>query len=292
MVETVFCPKIHLSVHISFQIVFTILLFSLVSVAHTLPICVYQERNLEKGEYAQYRIVSPFYDLINGSIITPADGEQTAFEGYIRWDVVEKQDTYSLIHLSVSLDSLEREKRLIVHNNDTWTFENGTLVGKLPFWVQHTEINQNISFSGIGESSAIGSLVIDGIKRTPAGWQECLFGETKEPLPFWNGSKRLKPWYYFDKDTGFVIEMSSDDPLWGVFGDLIVAGRFELQMTSLDLGPPQVLGDLILLLASGGWILAIFPAAFIFGVVLIWLTMKRQKQSRGKRGRMRDRRKE
>lgn len=228
-------------------------------------------RTFQKGDYAEYDVKAAFIEFSNYTTINEKSHE--FIQGSLKWTVIDFNDSNLVLALSLKISYLDYTKKVFIHNRKAY-FENGTEWGYFPLWVDDIKIGEDLNISGRGISLSVGRTVhANVLKNTPKGWQECYAVDgVSNPKVF---SRTLIPWYVYDMDSGILVEMSADDPIWTFLGDFTIAGNVALKSTNVDLGP-QSFGFILYYLSE------IWPIILLAGVFFIGYYLYRRAKGRSR----------
>lgn len=228
-------------------------------------------RTFQKGDYAEYGITAAFIEFSNYTMINQPSHEY--LKGTLRWTVTDSNGSELVITLALKISYLDYTTTVSVDNRKTY-LENRTEWGYFPFWVDNASMDKDLNISGKGPSLSAGRVDQENIlKNTPQGWQSCYYvSASSNPTVF---NRTLMPYYYYDMNTGILVAMSADDPIWTVLGPFTIAGDVTLQSTNVNLGPQNY--AFILFSLIDFW-----PIIFLIAVFFVAYYLYRRK-TRGKR---------
>ncbi len=165
-------------------------------------------------------------------------GSQQSFSGILKWQVTGSNSSFAMVTLSLSIRNIDTSSKIIVQDRMAY-YPNGTRWGYFPFWIDHATVGDRLNISGIGEALSVGKIDQDNVlKNTPQGWQNTFSVTAVSSPKIFNVT--LTPWYHFGQNSGLLLDMSGDDPIWTLLGNFLIAGTVTLQATSLDLGPQSI----------------------------------------------------
>ena len=227
----------------------------------------------QKGDYAEYDVKAAFIEFSNYTTINEKSHE--FIQGTLKWTVIDINDTKLVLALNLKISYLDYMKKVFIENRKAY-FENGTEWGYFPLWVDNVKIGDDLNISGSGISLSVGRAVEKNVLRnTPKGWQECYAVDAVSSPKVFN--RTLIPWYVYDMDSGILVEMSADDPIWTLLGDFTIAGNVALKSTNVDLGSQSF--GYILYYLSEIWPVILLACVFFIGY---YLHRRRKGRSRQK----------
>jgi len=231
---------------------------------------------LNKDTFAQYEFKSSAIFFLNKTTI-PFENDASAT---LRWECTEMNDDLATLNVSISFTgekkSLFISKEVDVNTTSRQVFlSNGTLIGTTRLWAKANPTDgEEIVVWDVPPDKIVGSVEIRGFwsSNTPQGAQKIYDIEGKGTI---NGKNAL-----FDSahevDTGIMIEgiLSNEATLLALGIDTLgVNGQFSFSDTNVDLGPKEMLPEIL-------GLLPILLVVILFISVFVILYYRRRKRRR------------